>query len=231
MPNDFLNQSYRDGGPYYTETLTGLDRTLVEPWNAVSALAFLALVLFYALRLRGRYGQYLFLCGCLPILAVGGIGGTLYHGLRRYPFFLVMDYMPIFVLVMASSLYLWRRVIPRWWYLPILVMAYLLLATVLFRQVPRQIAITLNYALLGLFTLLPTVLVLVSTRWRHSGWIGLALGAFGVALVFRYADTLEPPLLPMGTHWLWHLFGAFAAGGLAEYLYRLRREHWSVSPT
>jgi len=71
-----------DGGPTYTET--HLDRFIVEPWNAASCLSFILIVAYWVVRLRGQYRQYLFLTACLPVLLMGGIGGTLYHALRTH---------------------------------------------------------------------------------------------------------------------------------------------------
>src|SRR5947209_1228716 len=82
-----------DKGPIYVET--NLNRFIREPFNAVTALAFVVLVIVWLVRLRGRYRQHPFLMACLPILLAGGIGGTLYHGLRRWPAMLVLDVAPI----------------------------------------------------------------------------------------------------------------------------------------
>jgi hypothetical protein len=112
---DPLTSQMPDGGPLYTET--DPSRLLVEPLNAVTALAFLVLVVAWAVRLRGRYSRYPFLACCLPILAVGGIGGTVYHAFRASRLFLVMDFVPIYLLGLAATVYLWARIRPRWWHL------------------------------------------------------------------------------------------------------------------
>jgi hypothetical protein len=223
MPIDMLNERYRDGGPYYAETRVDPNNWIIEPWNAASALLFLGLVIYWMLRLRGRYRQHPFLCCCLPLLAAGGAGGTLYHALRISPVFLVLDWLPIVLLVLAASLYLWLRLVPRWWY--VVPMPLLLLAIPVSTQgFPTQVRISIGYAVMAGLILTPALLVLWRTRFRHAGWIGLALGCFVVALFFRLADVRQPPLLPMGTHWLWHSFGAFATLALAEYIFRLEME-------
>jgi len=216
---DPLTSHMPDGGPLYTETDPA--RLLVEPLNAATALAFLVLVVIWALRLRGSYGRYPFLSGCLPVLAVGGIGGTVYHAFRASALFLVMDFVPIYLLGLAVTVYLWARIRPRWWHLA-LAAAATALALGLGRGLPRHYGITLSYASLGFLILVPTAVLLVRTRFRDAGLIGLALGSFGLALFFRFADAWRPPLLPVGTHWLWHLFGAGTTAALMEYLYRLR---------
>jgi hypothetical protein len=216
---DPLTSQMPDGGPVYAET--DPSRLLVEPLNAATALAFLVLVVVWAARLRGRYGRYPFLSCCLPVLAVGGIGGTVYHAFRASRLFLAMDFVPIYVLGLAATVYLWARIRPRWWHLA-LVTAATLVALTVGQRVPRHYGITLSYGSLALLILLPAVVLLVRTRWRDGWLVGLALACFGMALFFRFADAWRPLLLPVGTHWLWHLFGAATTGAMLEYLYRLR---------
>ncbi len=216
---DLLTERLRDGGPRYAETDTG--RLVAEPWNAATALVFLGLVVFWALRLRGRYGRYPFLSACLPILAVGGVGGTAYHAFRASWVFLVMDFLPIYLLGVAATAYLWVQVRPRWWQVAATVVLCVLVGSA-GRALPAQYGISLSYAALGLLLLAPVALLLARTRFRDGGWVVAALACFGAALFFRLRDAWLPPLLPMGTHWLWHLFGAAATAALIEYLYRLR---------
>jgi hemolysin III len=212
----------RDGGPIYLET--NLGRAVAEPWNAASALAFLALVAFWAVRLRGRYRRHAFLTACLPLLAVGGAGGALYHASRASYAFFLLDVVPIAILVLAASLYLWARLLPGRWGL-LLVLPPSLLAGAFPRAEPEHFTINLSYALLATLILAPALLTLARDHGRHGAWVALALACFGVALVCRHADLAwRCAWLPMGTHWLWHLGGAGATAALAEYLYRLEAE-------
>src|SRR5688500_16819572 len=83
------NADLLDRGPRYTETprdpYAPDAPPVAEPWNAVTAALFVALAVGWLVRLRGRYRNFPFLVCCVPILLVGGIGGTLYHGLRTRP--------------------------------------------------------------------------------------------------------------------------------------------------
>jgi hypothetical protein len=220
-----LPEQLPDGGPSYFETPPlDSDRWIREPWNAVSALLFLVIVAYWVVRLRGKYQQHPFLCCCLPLLAAGGVGGSLYHALRSSMFFFLLDVVPIFLLCLAASLYLWYRLGARWWHLVPLLLAFLLPNLLLGTQ-NRALAINVSYAVLAALILLPVVVVLARMRYRHMQWIVLALLSFLVALFFRYADgAIRPSLLPMGTHWLWHTFGAGATAALAEYVYHLEAE-------
>ena len=90
-----------DGGPIYTETPAEIranqpyPKLVAEPWNTATAFLFVVIVVFWVIRFRGRLKQYPFLAISLPILLVGGIGGTLYHGLRNWIGFFLMDVVPI----------------------------------------------------------------------------------------------------------------------------------------
>jgi hypothetical protein len=41
-----------------------------------------------------------------------------------------------------------------------------------------------------------------------------------LALLFRYTDDFEHLALPMGTHWLWHVFSGIGAWFLGVYMYK-----------
>jgi hemolysin III len=207
-----------DGGPLYAET--DLSRIIAEPCNALSALAFLVLVAVWMVRLRGRYRQHPFLTGCLPLLAAGGLGGTLYHASRRSYALYMLDVVPIFLLALAVSLYLWVRLARRWWYLLAVVPPYSLTLGIS-RSDTSHRAITATYLLLAALMLMPALLVLRLTRFRGASWMAAAVGLFAVALGFRSVDFASRAWLPVGTHWLWHLLGAAATQATAEWVYRL----------
>jgi len=214
-----------DGGPIYTET--DMSRFVVEPFNAVSALLFLFIVIYWAWRLRGRFHKHKFIAACLPVLALGAIGGTLYHGFRLSKLFLLMDYLPILILAGAASFYFWRKVLYGKWQLWVVFPAVVGLW-----YVCRKLAldyggeslqhnlINVGYVLMGLVVLVPLGLLLHKTRFRFGGVAVAALAFFGLAVLFRAADPWG--WFPFGTHWLWHVFGSFACAALIEYVYRLR---------
>jgi hypothetical protein len=216
------NDSLPDRGPIYAET--NLARLIVEPWNASSAFLFVLIVVYWLFKLRGRYGDYPFLIVAQVILLVGGVGGTIYHALRRHQVFFWMDVVPIVLLVVAGSIYLWIHLRPRWWQIASLLFIGLLAQLSFLFIAEKHIAIVMHYLLLAIFILVPLVIQLIRTRFRHGRLIALALVCFGWALLFRFLDALRPPLLPMGTHWLWHSFGAITTAILAEFFYRVESE-------
>jgi hypothetical protein len=216
-----------DYGPLYTESPVelkagkGFPGTVAEPWNAATAFLFVLIVVYWLVRLRGRLKQYPFLAVCLPILLVGGIGGTLYHGLRIWVVFFLMDLIPIYLLGLIVSLYWWIRIGPRLTHLLGMLVVFALLQVLGKWQLPPAWAIQVSYASLALLILVPLVILLVRTKGRHWQWIATALASFAIAWFFRIADTWDPPLLPMGTHWLWHTFGAATTFALSEYVFRI----------
>ena len=199
-----------DGGPRYVETPSDLNHfsgLVAEPWNTGSAILFIIVAICWALALRGRYRDHPFLTMCLPILATGGVGGVLYHGLRAYRLFFLMDVIPIYILGLTVTIWLWIRLGPKFVHLVGLIGLLALLQLCALFQLPRQWAINVSYGSLAILILTPVVLALVRTRFRYAGWVYTSLACFAIAWIFRISDTeYQPPLLPMGTHWLWHVF-------------------------
>lgn len=219
--NPLLHDRLADWGPRYTETPPGngpFDAALVEPWNTVTASLFIWIVLLWGRRVYGRFDQYPFFSSCLPILFVGGVGGTLYHALRSSPVFFLLDILPLYGLGLLVSLFLWIRGGTKLRCLFGLIALLGLLQVLGQWQLPTQWAVNLSYASLGVIVVLPLGMMLWRTGFRDAGWVYVSFACFAVAWVFRIIDALKP--LPMGTHWLWHVFGAATTWTLGEYLYR-----------
>ncbi|MBA4188620.1 MAG: hypothetical protein C0467_11520 [Planctomycetaceae bacterium] len=226
------NRGMADGGPRYTETpvdpFAPNARFVAEPWNTITAALFILLVGVWVWRLRGRYRDYPFLCCCLPILLAGGIGGTLYHATRTSFAFFLLDVVPISILGLAGAVFMAIRYWGRhgWWFVPGATAFYVGVNGLLFAALdPGQtLAVNLSYAALAIVVLTPIALVLVRTKFRHGGWIVAGVVAFVIAWCFRLVDRRVELMLPMGSHWLWHTFGAIATAFLIEYFYRVGGE-------
>jgi hypothetical protein len=228
-----------DGGPRYTETpadpYAADAPPVAEPWNAATAALFIVIVGCWAWRLRGRYRQYPFLVCCMPILLAGGIGGTLYHATRLSRFYFLLDVIPISVLGIAGAVFMAIRYWGGrgWWFVPGVALFYMGVNGLVFRAVRpanMQLAINLSYASLAVVILLPIVLVLFRTRFRHGGWVLAGLLSFMIAWFFRLVDQQIGPYLSMGSHWLWHTFGAVATALVIEYFYLVEGEAQRESP-
>ncbi len=223
------NQRLPDGGPRYAETPLMAPATpwgVAEPYNAATAALFIVLVGIWAWRLRGRYRQYPFLTACMPILLAGGVGGTLYHATRASRLFFLMDVIPISVLALAGAGYLAVRLTGRqaWRWIFLAVAGYLMCNMLLFQMLRTsnlQWRVNMSYALLAGLLLLPIGVALWRTRLRHAGWVAAGAISFVIAWFFRLVDQQIGLYLPMGSHWLWHIFGAVATHCVVEYFYRL----------
>jgi hypothetical protein len=222
-----------DGGPSYAETPANLGTANApfpaEPWNAITAMLFVVLALAWAWRLRGRHRGYPFLSCCLPILLAGGIGGTLYHATRTSFAFFLLDVVPISLLGLAGSVFMAVRYWGGrgWWFVPAAGAFYVGVNQLLFTAIAPtdvQLVINLSYASLAVVVLTPIALVLFRTRFRHAGWVIGGVVAFVIAWFFRLLDQRMGLYMPMGSHWLWHLFGAIATALLVEFFYRVEQD-------
>lgn len=207
-----------DGGPNYTET--DLSKWIVEPWNAATAGLFLLIVVYWVYTLWGQFREHKFLTAVIPLLAIGGVGGTLYHAFRMSPVFLLMDWLPIALITLGGSMYFMVRLLGKWYYAVIVLQAAVGLEMLNFSLIPPRFAINVSYSIMGLLVLGPILIQLVKTGFANVKWVGMALASFALAILFRTADPWA--WLPMGTHFLWHTFGALTCHFLFVYIYNLR---------
>ncbi|MGQ2984087.1 hypothetical protein [Flavobacterium sp.] len=207
-----------DGGMLYAET--NLHNAFPEPLNAVTSCFFLAIAIYWTFKLRGQWRQHLFLTCALLLLYIGGVGGTIYHGLRQWGFFIMMDWLPIMLLCVLAGVYFLSR-LTRWYFAVAFVALYIAFQFFARRQMMgsgnMQLFININYAVLAGMVLLPVLGYLISTRFKDGRWVGFALGAFILALTFRVADGWG--WMEWGTHFLWHTFGAVAAFCMFQYIF------------
>lgn len=215
-----------DHGPLYVET--DMSRFPVEPWNTFSNLVFLAALLLYARKTGLDYRRFPLLVLSLPILLVGFVGGTAYHASRSSNLWLYMDFIPIMLLAALAAFWFWRGVVQSRLLAAVLVLAPTPvvrgLRTVL--GLPHYLGFSLGYITLALTVLVPACLFCRSRGWRGAGLLLGAALCFALAISFRISDAQR--LLPMGTHFLWHLFGGFSSILLMEYLYRSAAERPSM---
>lgn len=211
-------QTPHDGGMLYAET--DMNSAFPEPLNAITSCFFLAIAIYWTFKLRGQWRQHFFLTCALLLLYIGGIGGTIYHGLRQWRFFIMMDWLPIMLLCVLAGVYFLGK-LTRWYYAVAFVSLYIAFQFYARRQMMEagdiQLFININYAVLAGMVLLPVLAYLVSTRFQHGKWVGFALLAFIAALTFRVADGWG--WMEWGTHFLWHTFGAVAAFCMFQYIF------------
>jgi hypothetical protein len=186
-----------------------------EPVNAVSNLAFLVAAYIMFRRVRGQ-GIPLAEVLC-AILAVIGVGSYLFHT-HATVWSSILDVVPIaaFVLVylFAANLHFWRM--PLW---------AALLGMAAF--VPYAMAMTPVFARMTFFDVsavywpIPVLITLYSMALRNRTPLtahGLAIGSaiLVVSLTFRSVDEPICRALPIGTHFVWHLFNGLMLGWMIE---------------
>ena len=215
-----LNIQMPDGGPLYAET--NLNNIIAEPWNALSSLAFLIPVIYWSIRLKGKYKKYPFLSLCLPLLFLGGIGSTLFHAFRTSRYLLYMDVLPIVLLTLIVSIYFWYKILSKTWMALLIVTLFVVLQFLLpkeYLNLRGHHAVNVSYFIRGFMIFLPALIMLMRSRFFGLKYLLAACLLFIISLLFRFLDTSHPSLLPMGTHWLWHVTGAAGSWLLGNYLY------------
>ncbi|PST85182.1 hypothetical protein C7T94_03500 [Pedobacter yulinensis] len=211
-----MTQTPPDGGTLYTET--NMLHVFPEPFNTITSCFFLGIAIYWTFKLWGKFQTHTYLSIALVLLYIGGIGGTVYHGLRQWSVFIMMDWMPIMLLCVSAGVYFLAKVI-RWYYAVLIVVAYIGFQVCARNSMGNdpQFFVNLNYAMLAALVLFPVLIYLAKTNWKFGKWVGFALLAFVFALTFRIADRWA--LLSVGTHFLWHTFGAIAAFCMFNFIY------------
>ncbi|MCF8350675.1 MAG: ceramidase [Bacteroidales bacterium] len=217
----WFNQRGPDGGPIYTET--NFEHLIAEPLNMVPSLLAMIRAIYFLFKIRKEISSYRFLFWGIVLIMLASVGSTLYHGFRSSVVFLIMDIAPIVIFMIALSIYFWLKVLKKWWYVLFILIPFFGIRPLMFYTMPEHLAINIGYALSGLLIVVPAVWYLKKSDWKYGRVILYAVIFFLVALFFRQADAFEPPLLPVGTHFLWHVLSAFGTYFILLYLYRRRK--------
>ncbi|HCE46143.1 MAG TPA: hypothetical protein DET40_21575 [Lentisphaeria bacterium] len=208
-----------DGGPIYTETLAG--RFPVEPCNTISNFIFLIVIIYWAWKTRMNLARYPMVVIGVSILSIGFIGGTIYHATRSSEIWLMTDYMAIYFSIMAGCIYLWHRITGNWF----LVLLYSILPALALRiiagsfPVGEKHFIAVSYSTQVIMILLPVLIHCWLNKFRHLWVLALAFVSFAAALSFRELDAASGNFIPVGTHFLWHMFGGISAFLILHYIY------------
>lgn len=208
----------KDFGPIYRET--DMTRFPVEPFNTYSNLIFLFVIVYWAKKLRFR--SHPFLTSCISILSVGFFGGIIYHATRNHNLWLYLDFIPIVMIAAGVCIYLWYRILSE---NPTVFrqmgVAFLLLCGIAF-SAAKAIgnSITMGYLLLALCIVTTALIHCRLKNWLAFRSLFSATLFFALAIGSRTLDAYPEMIpLPMGTHFLWHIFGGLSTFLLIRYLY------------
>lgn len=214
-------------GPIYAETPSTMagHSAFVEPWNSISSLFIAIPGLLFLLRVKpGQQGRG-FIYFSSAMLLIGGIGSTLFHGLRVPGWLVIMDFLPIAIVSLAVALVFWQKVVKSWAMAVVILIALFGLRASLYWQqtnlgITGQGLINISYFISGITIFLPCLIFLVRSRFYKSGILFTSIGLMLAALVFRTIDKeFSLSWLPQGTHFLWHV--ASGLGGWYMGLYVL----------
>ncbi|HAS47527.1 MAG TPA: hypothetical protein DCS93_44030 [Microscillaceae bacterium] len=201
------------------------DYFIKQPWNAISSLVFFIPITYWILQLKPNFRKYPILTAILPLLFLNGLGSTLFHAFKPNIVFGLLDALPPMLMVIFLSSYFWRKVTLSWSKGVLIVIGCyglnILMMYVLYGIFKVKGAFNVAYLISGLTLLTPAVMFLMKTRWQQWKLIALALTYITLALVFRVLDKVVPgylPVLTQGTHFLWHIFSAFAVFPLGRFL-------------
>jgi len=228
LPDSVIKQQLgiADFGPVYAETANAPGEFIIEPFNAWSSILIALPAIYWAWRLRGQYKQYWFLTLCMPFLFLNGLGSTLFHATRSSNILLLMDFLPAAIVTLAVTIYLWARVLRKWYWTTLVSVGLFFLRGLAASMFDPPLSINVGYAVGGLGFLIPLIILLVRMKGKGTGIITATFLAFAAALFFREADPWPEvtAVLPMGTHFLWHT--ATGVGGflLGLFLYTLETE-------
>ncbi|WP_224484174.1 ceramidase domain-containing protein [Robertkochia aurantiaca] len=222
-----LRNEVNDTGPIYTETdPTGFP---VEPFNTASNLIFLFILIYWGVRVYRSPGKQPFLAFVLPVLAVGFIGGTIFHATRSHEIWLLMDWVPILVLCFAAVIYFVNKITHKWyWRLTLALLIIGLSLGVRALPIPEKVSHTIGYVITAITLLLPLFLYMRKTQWSNWRPVLWAVLCFMIALGFRFFDRRQD-FLEIGTHWLWHIFGGLAVFYLLTFIYRDQKKLQTAS--
>ncbi len=208
----------QDSGPIYQETMAG--RLPVEPFNTYSNILFLFILIYFSLKVYKDYKNHRFLAWSLPVLFTGFVGGTVYHATRSHDMWMYMDWLPIVILCLAVSVYYTVKLrISRRKRLLLAMLILFLVFGVQLIPLSGHVKTSVGYIATVLGLLLPIVTYFLTTKLYHWGYVLLAFLSFGLAISFRILDNFLY-IFPMGTHWLWHIFGALSVFFLINFIYK-----------
>lgn len=202
----------------------------MEPWNTWSNIVFLLVILYWAYQFQFRWREHTSVFLMLAFTGIGLVGGTLYHGTRSHCFWLFLDWIPIVLNSAVLSMIFWHGYFEKWkisfccGFIPAL-LAFLLQVSFGFQSIVFS---SLAYLLLFLSVLLSLVFWIQKKGTQHINALVFASGSIAMGFLSRLAERLPQfDFLPMGTHFLWHIFGALSCHFVLSYLYRwqLQKSH------
>jgi hemolysin III len=211
-----------DGLAPNAETIQG--RFPVEPLNAVTSLAFLVVAIYWARRTRMKLSRHPLVVMSVPVLFVGALGGMAHHAFRGFRDIRHLDMLMAFYGVAMACVFFWHKVTKSW----VMSFSMTLLFPVAFRYaLPDSHVIgsaSVVFAALSLSLLPPVAIRCWMDGMRRVSYLLASSAFFLVGMFFRELDSLHDLVAPVGTHCLWHVFGALSVCAVLGYAYELEED-------
>jgi hypothetical protein len=185
-----------------------------EPLNAVSNVAFIIAAL-WATRAAHRRGSGTAIWLLIALVFVIGLGSLAFHTFANR-WSAMADVLPITLFIYGYLAFALRRFLGlRWWKVGLGLGVLLLVTLAVERIMPPGF---MNGSGAYLPALVASVIVALELGRRgHPAQlnVGLASTILFMSLIFRTADQILCSLVPIGTHFIWHLLNGLV---LALYL-------------
>lgn len=194
--------------PYYCETaLNTLGTFPYEPVNALTSFvpAILGILAFLFLRRHGHRDPIAYALAILTIMT--GLGSVAWHSFRT-SFALTIDVMPglIYFLLIALA---WAYRVGNW---AVAVAMAALVGGLIYVAPPMAGRENLIQFLVVIVALAVTLVIATRIRKPDAFHFGLlAVGCGLTAATFRTLDLYACDVIPIGTHFFWHIFLGIAA--------------------
>ena len=177
-----------------------------EPVNAISNLAFLIAAGFAYTHWRRNGGRDIPALLLILLVAAIGVGSFIFHTVATLGAEL-FDVVPIALFIYAYLVLALRRFLGASW--PVIVGTLAVFAGVSYAGAALAAPDTLN----GSHQYLPALAAMTVVGlavWRRPSGPPVLTGAavFLVSIAFRSIDNAVCPVLPLGTHFLWHCLNA-----------------------
>ena len=185
-----------------------------EPLNAISNLAFFAAALWGA-RAAGRVRADGAVWLLVILVFVIGLGSTAFHMFANR-WSVLADVIPISLFIYVYLGFAMRRFLSAGWVVTIGALALLLAVTLAVEHFAPQGFLNGSGGYLP--ALLAGLVVALAARARElpvASYLVAASAILGLSLIFRTADQIACPVIPSGTHFVWHLLNGLL---LAVYL-------------
>lgn len=219
QPEPTTTTGVPDGLPKNAETVLG--RFPAEPFNAVSNLAFLAIIVYWTWKTRFRIRLYPAIVLVMPLMLGAFIAGTMHHILRSGKVWHSLVLFCIFFAVLNTCIYLWYRVTDSWLKSFLCVLAVPLIFRIFLATIslPEKISIASVFVVMAMAIMIPAVIHCIKNHLKNLELLIISSLTFVIGLVFRETDHNLAGIMPVGTHFLWHIFGTISVFFLLKYLF------------